>query len=49
MIKLIIDMLEIANGETKNIQIAQGKNNLPKSIKGALKQFKKEIKSKSLK
>ena len=49
MIKVIIEMLETANGETENIRIAQGKNKFPKSIKKAFKQIKKEIKWKSLK
>jgi len=44
MIQLIIKMLEIADGQTENIKIAQGKNKYPQSFKGAWKQFKKEIK-----
>tara|TARA_R100001369_G_C3310557_1_gene167237 strand:+ start:769 stop:918 length:150 start_codon:yes stop_codon:yes gene_type:complete len=49
MIKLIIDMLELANGETDKIKIAQGKYYFPNSLKNAFKQIKKEIKWKSLK
>ena len=44
MIKNILDLLKIANGETENIRIAQGKNALPKTIKSAYKQIKTEIK-----
>ena len=32
MIKIILAALKIADGETKNIQIAQGKNKLPTTI-----------------
>ena len=44
MIKMILKMLEIANGETENIRIAQGKYLFPKTFVGALKGFKKELK-----
>ena len=44
MIKIILADLKIAEGETKNIQIAQGKNKLPTTIKEGWKQFKNEIK-----
>ena len=40
MIKNIIELLQIAKGETENIKIAQGKYALPKDIKGALKLLK---------
>ena len=40
MIKDIIDLLQLAKGETENIRIAQGKNALPKNIKTAFKQIK---------
>jgi|TARA_R110000787_G_scaffold150898_2_gene264838 hypothetical protein len=40
MIKDIIDLLQLAQGETENIRIAQGKNALPKNIKTAFKQIK---------
>jgi hypothetical protein len=42
MIKNIIEMLELANGETENIRIAQGKYYLPETIKGAIKQINKD-------
>jgi hypothetical protein len=44
MIKNIIDLLQIAKGETENIKIAQGKNALPKSLKSGLKHIKNTIK-----
>tara|TARA_R100000700_G_C3167923_1_gene142829 strand:+ start:55 stop:201 length:147 start_codon:yes stop_codon:yes gene_type:complete len=44
MIQSILQLLEFANGETENIRIAQGKYSIPKTIKGAVKQFKNEIK-----
>ena len=44
MIKDIIDLLQIAKGETENIKIAQGKNALPKDLKGASKLIKNTIK-----
>tara|TARA_R110002012_G_scaffold306649_2_gene511523 strand:+ start:19401 stop:19544 length:144 start_codon:yes stop_codon:yes gene_type:complete len=44
MIKNILDLLALANGETENIKIAQGKNALPKNFKSAFKQIKNEIK-----
>ena len=40
MIKNILDLLKIANGETENIKIAQGKYALPKDLKTAFKQIK---------
>ena len=40
MIKDIIDLLQLAQGETENIRIAQGKNALPKNINTAFKQIK---------
>ena len=40
MIKNIIDLLQFADGETKNIRIAQGKNALPKDLKSASKIIK---------
>jgi hypothetical protein len=42
MIEGILEMLELANGETENIRIAQGKYYLPETIKGAIKQIKKD-------
>jgi len=44
MIKSILELLKIANGETENIKIAQGKNALPQDLKGAFKQIKNTIK-----
>ena len=44
MIKNILDLLKLANGETENIRIAQGINALPKTLKSAFKQIKNEIK-----
>jgi len=43
MIKMILKMLEIADGQTENIRIAQGKYLYPKTFGGALKGFKKEV------
>lgn len=43
MIKNIIDLLQVVNGETENIRIAQGKNALPKDLKGAVKLIKKQF------
>lgn len=44
MIKNILEILEIVNGDTELIKIAQGKYYLPESFKEAFKQTKKEIK-----
>tara|TARA_B100001175_G_scaffold179729_1_gene152635 strand:- start:5187 stop:5333 length:147 start_codon:yes stop_codon:yes gene_type:complete len=44
MIQNILQLLEFANGETENIRIAQGKNELPKTFKRTFKQIKNEIK-----
>ena len=44
MIEHILQLLEIANGETENIRIAQGKYKLPLSFKEGIKQIKNEIK-----
>jgi hypothetical protein len=41
MIKNILDLLKIVDGETENIRIAQGKYKLAKSFKEAIKQTKK--------
>lgn len=40
--KTILDLLEFANGETENIQIAKGKYHLKTSLKEAFEQYKKE-------
>ena len=42
MLKTILELLEYANGETENIRIAQGKYQLPLSIKEAIKSKTKE-------
>ena len=44
MIKNIIDLLQVAKGETENIRIAQGKNALPLSVKNGYKLLKQKIK-----
>ncbi len=44
MIKEILDILELAEGETENIKIAQGKYKLPETLKEGLKQIKNEYK-----
>lgn len=44
MIQNILEMLKIANGETENIRIAQGKYKLPETLKDAYNQIKTEIK-----
>jgi len=44
MIKNIIDLLQVVNGDTENIRIAQGKNALPKNVKNGIKLLKKQIK-----
>lgn len=44
MIKNILDLLKYANGETKNIRIAQGQYKLPTTLKESYKALKQEIK-----
>jgi len=44
MIKLILDSLKYANGETENIRIAKGKHKLPTTLKEGKKTHKKEKK-----
>ena len=44
MIKNIIDLLQVVDGETESIRIAQGKNALPTNVKNGLKLLKKQIK-----
>ena len=41
MIQNILDLLKLANGETENIRIAQGKYYLPKGLMGAGRKIKK--------
>jgi len=43
MIENIIEMLQLANGETENIKIAQGKYALPRNFKSAIKQIKNKL------
>lgn len=43
MIQNILDLLKIVNGQTENIQIAQGKYKHPESIKEAYKKFKTQL------
>ena len=42
MIKNLLELLEIAQGETENIRIAQGHYHLPDTLRGTIKQIKKE-------
>jgi len=42
MIKAVIELLKVANGETENIRLAQGKNKLPETFKEVFVKYKKE-------
>jgi len=42
--KEIIELLKLADGETENIRIAQGKYKFPKSFKDTFRQIKRETK-----
>ena len=42
MIKNILDLLKLANGQTEYIRIAQGKYHLPSGLIGAGKKIKRE-------
>ena len=44
MIKQILELLPLSDGDSENIKIAKGKYYLPKTFKGAVKQIKQEIK-----
>ena len=44
MIKNILDLLKIVNGETENIRIAQGRYALATDLKSAYKQIKNKLK-----
>ena len=46
MIQNILDILKLANGETENIRIAQGKYELPEGFLGAGKKIKREARLK---
>lgn len=41
MLRELLDLLELSNGETENIRIAKGKYYLPTSFKEAYKHTKK--------
>tara|TARA_B110000908_G_C10180038_1_gene415210 strand:- start:248 stop:388 length:141 start_codon:yes stop_codon:yes gene_type:complete len=43
MIKNIIELLQLAKGETENIRIAQGKYALPKDFNSGFKLIKKTL------
>lgn len=43
MINDIIKLLEVANGETENIRIAQGKHKAPETVKEGFRMLKKQI------
>lgn len=43
MIQNILELLKLANGETENIRIAQGKYELPSGLIGAGKKIKREL------
>lgn len=47
MIDNILELLQLAKGETENIKIAQGKYYLPTTFKEAFKTINKESKWKS--
>jgi hypothetical protein len=44
MIKNILELLQVADGETENIRIAQGKNSLPKDFKEVMEKIKNNTK-----
>jgi len=44
MIKDIINLLQVVEGETENIQIAQGKYKLAETLKEGYKQIKRDLK-----
>ena len=44
MIKNIIDLLQVVDGETENIKIAQGKYKLAETLKEGYKQIKRNNK-----
>jgi hypothetical protein len=43
MIKNIIDLLQVVDGETESIRIAQGKYKLAETLKGGVKQTKRNL------
>ena len=44
MLQNILELLQIADGETERIRIAKGKYKMPETLKEGYKQFKKEVK-----
>lgn len=44
MLQNILELLQIANGETERIRIAQGKYKLAQTFKEGVKQIKNEVK-----
>ena len=44
MIKDIIDLLHVVDGDTENIKIAQGKYKLAETLKEGYNQIKRDIK-----
>jgi len=44
MIKNILEILKVVNGETESIRIAQGKYKLAKSLREGFKQTKRQLK-----
>ena len=44
MLQNILELLQIADGETERIRIAQGKYKLPTTLKEGIKQIKNEVK-----
>lgn len=43
MITNLLKLMEIANGETENIRIAQGLNKMPETFKEGFKQIKTQL------
>ena len=43
MIKNLLELLEIARGDSETIKIAQGKYYLPETYKDTFKQVKKQV------
>ena len=46
MIKNILELLPLVQGETENIRIAKGKYKLPETVKEAWQRFKQQQKNK---
>ncbi len=43
MLQNILELLQIADGETERIRIAKGKYKMPETLKEGYKQFKNEV------